>query len=193
MPARPASCTCAGTTPVNMAAHVRQACVLCFCIDHAAIDFHRIGRYSSRHLQYDALQTTSTLRVVWLVGQISVTQVSVTPVQVEKAKSQAAEQACHKAQEDAKQSVKHLNQVSFTAFVHAHADFLSLVCTRHPLTPVYAQVHCLKACRRAWGCDTKARHKHTTFCMTTRCLHASHSGFDTLANPLVDMFAQNQG
>lgn len=36
----------------------------------------------------------------------------VTAVQVEQAKSQAAEQACHKAQEDAQRSAKHLTQVS---------------------------------------------------------------------------------
>ena len=34
-----------------------------------------------------------------------------TAVQVEKAKSRAAEQACHKAQEEAQRSAKHLNQV----------------------------------------------------------------------------------
>lgn len=54
-------------------------------------------------------------------------------VQVEKAKSRAAEQACHKAQEDAKQSAKHLNQVEFSAYMHAHIDVLPLVSTSRPL------------------------------------------------------------
>ena len=39
MPARPASCTCAGTASCSVTAQVRQACRLCLCINLAAPEF----------------------------------------------------------------------------------------------------------------------------------------------------------
>lgn len=96
------------------------------------------GKHNSGQLEHDALQTTPALHAVWL--QTSMLQVLFTLVQVEKAKSQAAEQACRTAQEDAKQSAKQLNQVKSTAYMHAHIEVLSVVSTSHHLACMHLSV-----------------------------------------------------
>ena len=122
------------------------------------------GNNGSMQLGRDALQ--ACMHFDFLV------QVPVYLVQVEKAKSQAAEQACHKAQEDAKQSAKHLNQVSqMVLLLHAGNKVTACLCgARHKLhghtlppwqicTCVWVCV-CMEVVVSTQHCVTEARHAY---------------------------------